>query len=306
MRIVMAGSSGFLGTHLRRRLVAQGHEIVQLVRREPGPGQKRWWPDHGELDPEILSGADAVVNLAGAGVTDRRWTESYKRVLASSRVDPTATLADTIAGLPEHRRPRTMLNASGVHFYGDTGDETVDEGSPPGKGFLPQVCQAWEAAAAPAENAGARVIRLRTGLVLDRSAGFLKPVHLAFRLFAGGRLGNGRQWMPWIALDDWLSAATLLLARADIAGPVNVVGPEPVRNADFSRALGTAMHRPALVPTPTFALRIVLGEFANEALQSLRVLPAVLRRAGFEFRYADLDSALRAALDGDQAKPGGR
>jgi uncharacterized protein (TIGR01777 family) len=190
-----------------------------------------------------------------------------------------------------------MLNASGAHFYGDTGDAVVDEDSPPGEGYFPQLCRAWESAAAPAESAGVRVVRLRTGFVLDRTAGLLKPLHLVFRLFVGGKLGDGRQWMPWIALEDWLSAAIFLLARDDITGPVNVVGPAPARNADFTRALAAAVHRPAIIPTPRFAVRMAIGEFANEALQSLRVLPTVLGRTGFEFRHPDLDSALRAALD---------
>jgi len=297
MRIVMAGSSGFLGTHLRRRLTKDGHEIVQLVRRQPTePDQRRWWPDRGELDPAALEGADAVINLAGAGVEDKRWTESYKDILRSSRVGATATIATALAALPAGERPAVLLNGSAIGFYGDTGDTAVDEQSPSGAGFFPELCRAWEAATTPAEDAGLRVVRLRTGFPLDKSGGLLKPLLLPFRFGVGGKLANGRQWMPWISLADWLSAAAFLLGREDVAGPVNMVGPDPARNADFTKALGKALHRPAIAPVPTLALRILLGEFANEAVASQRVLPGVLNRAGFAYQHRDLDSALRAAL----------
>ena len=288
----MAGASGFLGTRLRQRLVADGHEVVRLVRREPsGPEQRRWWPERGELDPAVLAGSDAVVNLNGSGVEDRRWTESYKRVLRASRLDPTATLARTLASLPAGDRPGTLLNASGIHFYGDRGDDEMDERSPPGRGFFAEMCQAWEAATAPAEDAGVRVVKLRTGLTIDRDSAFMKPFLLQFRLFAGGRLGNGRQWMPWVSMRDWLSA-TMMILSSDIAGPVNMVGPAPVRNAEFTRALAKALHRPALLPVPLFAIRIAIGEFASEALASLRALPGVLTGAGFTWADPSVDSAL--------------
>jgi len=293
----MAGSSGFLGTHLRRRLTKDGHEIVQLVRRQPtGPDQRRWWPERGELDPAALEGADAVINLAGAGVGDKRWTESYKDILRSSRVGPTETIAATLAALSAAERPVVLLNASAIGFYGDTADTAVDERSPSGVGFFPELCRAWEAATTRAEDAGVRVVRLRTGFPLDEGGGLLKPLLIAFRIGVGGKLANGRQWMPWISLVDWLSAVDFLLARDDIAGPVNLVGPDPARNADFTKALGKALHRPAIAPIPTLALRIVLGEFANEAVASQRVLPGVLNRAGFAHQHRDLDSAMRAAL----------
>jgi uncharacterized protein (TIGR01777 family) len=301
MRIVMAGSSGFLGTALRRRLGAGGHEVIQLVRREPSqPGQRRWQPDRHQLDPGVLAGADAVINLAGVGVEDRRWNSTFKELLRSSRVDTTATLADTMAALPAGERPGILLNSSAVGFYGDTGDTAVDEDSPPGEGFLADMCQQWESATASAEKSGVRVVKLRTGLVLDSRGGLLKPLTLIFKLFAGGKLGNGLQWMPWITLHDWTSAAVFLLDR-DIAGPVNVVGPAPARNVDFTRALAKGLHRPAIVPTPKVALRIALGEFGNDAVASQRALPAVLGRHGFEFRDHDLDTAIRVALTQDLA-----
>jgi uncharacterized protein (TIGR01777 family) len=296
MRIVMAGASGFLGTRLRRDLLNGGHDVVQLVRREPsGPDQRRWWPDRGELDPAVLAGADAVINLNGAGVEDRRWTNAYKRVLRSSRIEPTATLATTLAALPAGDRPGTLLNASGIHFYGDRGDDEIDEQSPPGRGFFAEMCQAWEAAAAPAEDAGVRVVKLRTGLTIDRDSAFMKPFLLQFRLFAGGRLGNGRQWMPWVSMRDWLGAATMLLA-SDIAGPVNMVGPAAVRNSEFTRVLAGLLHRPALLPVPMFALKVAIGEFAGEALASLRARPGVLHGAGFTYADRDVASALAWAL----------
>jgi hypothetical protein len=297
MRVVLAGASGFLGSRLRTSLAADGHELVRLVRRPPArPDEHRWDPFTGSLDPEILAGADVVVNLAGAGIGDKRWNDTYKRVLADSRVRPTSTLAAALASLPEPRRPRALLNASAVGFYGDTGDATVDESSPAGGGFLADLCQAWEGATARARQAGVRVVLLRTGLVLDANGGLLRPLTLTTRLYLGGPLAGGRQWMPWIAIADWIRAVRFLMDREEIAGPVNLVGPHPVRNRDFAKALGRVLNRPAPWPIPRIALRVVLGEFANDVLASQRVLPGVLTRAGFTFQHSDLDSALRAAF----------
>jgi uncharacterized protein (TIGR01777 family) len=296
MRIVIAGASGFLGSHLRRRLARDGHEVVQLVRRPPAhDGQRQWWPDRREVDPATMDGADAVVNLAGLGAEDKRWNDKVRAELVASRVDPTATLATAIAGLPASARPGVLVNASAIGYYGHAGDRELDEQSPPGTGFFPDLCDAWEAAAGPAADAGVRVVRLRTGLVLDGGGGLLRPMLLAFRLFAGGPLSTGRQWMSWISMRDWTSAVSFLL-ESTVDGPVNLVGPQPVRNLDFTRALARAVHRPALIPVPMVALRIVLGQFANEAVASLRVRPAVLNQAGFSFADTDIDSALRSAL----------
>jgi uncharacterized protein len=297
MRIVMAGSSGFLGTGLRTKLTADGHDIVQLVRRPPRhDGERRWDPHAGDLDPDVVAGADAVVNLAGAGVEDRRWSQSYKQTLISSRVRPTATLAAAIAGLPADARPRTLMNASAVGFYGDTGDSEVDEESPPGAGFFPDLCRAWESATAQAADAGVRVVLLRSGLVLDARGGLLRPLAIATRLFAGGPMAGGKHWMPWISMVDWVGAAIFLLDRDDVSGPVNLVGPDPVRNAEFAHALGRALHRPAPWPIPKLALRVILGEFADETVANQRVLPGVLNRAGYVFQHPSLDAALRSAL----------
>jgi uncharacterized protein (TIGR01777 family) len=297
MRILVAGGSGFLGRHLIGRLTGDGHDVVGLVRRPPSrPDEIRWDPAAGALEPAVLSGVDAVVNLAGAGVGDHRWTTRYKNLLVSSRVDTTSTLAKAIVAVPADARPRLLLNASAVGWYGDTGERPVDEEAPAGDGFLPDLCRVWEAATRPAEDAGTRVVRIRSGLVLHRDGGMLKPMLLQFRLGAGGKLGSGRQYMPWIALDDWLTAVVFLLARTDVAGPVNVVGPAPVTSAEFAKALGAELHRPSLLPVPAFALRLALGEFSVEALTSSRVLPGVLNRSGFHFAHSTLASALHAAV----------
>jgi uncharacterized protein len=297
MRILLAGASGFLGARLAARLAADGHDLVRLVRRPPrGPDELAWRPSEGQLDPAALDGVAAVVNLAGAGVGDKRWTDRYKELIRSSRVDTTGTLASAIAAREPGDRPRVLLNSSAVGWYGDTGDRPVEEDAPAGDGFLSDVCRVWEAATGPAEEAGVRVVRLRTGLPLHRSGGLLKPMLLPFRLGVAGKLGSGRQWLPWISFADFLSAVVFLLEREDIAGPVNVVGPAPVTNAEFTRALARALHRPAVVPVPAVALRLVLGEFSVEALSSSRVLPGVLSRAGFTYRHPDIHSALHAAL----------
>jgi uncharacterized protein len=297
MRLVIAGASGFLGTWLQPRLRRGGYQVVRLVRREArGADEVSWDPAAGRIDAAALAGAEAVINLAGAGVADRRWTERYKRVLLDSRVQATGTLARAMAKLPAPDRPRTFLTVDGINYYGDTGDRVVDETAPSGDGFLAGLCREWEAATRPAEDAGVRVLHARTGTPLHQSGGYLKPQMLPFRLGLGGKLGHGRQWMPWISLDDWLEATVFLLERDDIAGPVNVVAPEPVRNAEFTKAFGAALHRPTIMPVPGFALRIALGELSVEALASVRAVPGVLLAAGFTYRHADIADALRAAV----------
>ncbi|MEU2662325.1 TIGR01777 family oxidoreductase [Micromonospora sp. NBC_01740] len=297
MRILMAGASGFLGTRLVDRLTAEGHQVTRLVRRPPRTADERQWnPSAAQLDPAVVAEADAVVNLAGAGVGDKRWNDGYRQLIRSSRVDTTTTLAITIAGLPEADRPRTLLNSSAVGWYGNTGDRAVEEDAPAGEGFLADVCRVWEAATRPAEDAGVRVVRLRIGLPLHRDGGLLKPQLLPFRLGIAGRLGSGRQWLPWISMADWLDAARFVLDRDDLVGPVNLVGPAPVTNAEFTRELARQLRRPAIVPIPALALKVVLGGFAHEALTSTRVLPGVLTGAGFTYRHPTLAAALHAAL----------
>jgi uncharacterized protein (TIGR01777 family) len=298
MRVLITGSSGFLGSRLVDRLRGSGHEVVRLVRRAPaGTGEVRWDPAGGTLDPSALAAADAVINLAGAHIGDHRWTERYKKTLLGSRIDATGMLVRTIAAQPADQRPRVLLSSSGVNFYGDSGDRAVDETSPPGAGFLGELSQAWEAAAAPAAEAGVRLVLMRTGLPLGPEGGLLKPLMLPFRLGIGGRLGNGRHWIPWISMPDWLSAVEWLLDRDDVAGPVNLTGPTPVRNSEFTRALARRLHRPALIPIPRPALYVVVGrEFVGETLASLRVLPGVLTERGFRFAHRTVDDGLAAAL----------
>ncbi|MEU5564681.1 TIGR01777 family oxidoreductase [Micromonospora musae] len=297
MRILMAGASGFLGTRLVDRFTADGHQVTRLVRRPARtPDERQWQPSAAQLDPAVVADADAVINLAGAGVGDRRWNDEYRRLLRSSRVDSTTTLAITIAGLPAEDRPKVLLNSSAVGWYGDTGDRAVEEDAPAGEGFLSDLCRVWEAATRPAEDAGVRVVRLRTGLPLHRDGGMLKPQLLPMRLGISGKLGGGRQWWPCLSLADFLSAVTFLLDREEVAGPVNVVGPAPVTNAEFTKELARQLHRPAIMPIPALALKIVLGGFSVEALSSSRVLPGALTRAGFTYRHPDLPSALHSAL----------
>ena len=295
MRILIAGSTGFLGERLVRYLRDAGHEVSRLVRREPRDANEfRWDPAAGTLSPSTVEATDAVINLAGATVI-RPWTKAYKKVLLDSRVDTTRTLATAIAALPGNR-PAILLNASGVDAYGDTGDKPADENTPLAHGFLADMCRTWEAATAPAADAGVRVAFLRTGFPLSRHGGFLRPQVLQFKLFAGGRLASGRQYVPWIGMPDWLGAVEHVLRHDDIAGPVNMVGPDPVRNADFAKALAKALHRPALIPAPGFALKLVLGELGQAMLESKRVLPGVLTKSGYQFKYRTIDEALRQAL----------
>jgi NAD dependent epimerase/dehydratase family enzyme len=314
----MSGGSGFLGSHLVEDLTKDGHQVIRLVRREArGPEEQQWDPGAGQLDPAVLTGIDAVINLSGAPVS-RHWSETYRKTIRDSRVSATTTLARALAeatadaspaseaaaaaargpaglGAPEAKLP-VFISASAIGFYGDTGDTIVDENSPAGSGFLSEVCQAWETACAPATAAGLRVVQLRTGLVLSSSGGVLKPLLPLFRLGMGSRFGSGSQWWPWITLTDWVAAVRFLLDRDDLVGPVNLVGPAPVTNADFTVALGRSLHRPTMLSVPATALRMALGGFEVEVLGSRRVLPGVLTAAGFAFQHRDLDSALTAIL----------
>jgi uncharacterized protein (TIGR01777 family) len=306
MRILLAGASGFLGTRLAERLRAAGHDVTRLVRHPArAADEATWQPSAGQLDQGLVAASEAVINLAGAGVGDKRWNARYKSLIRSSRVDTAGTIAHAIKNLPAADRPRVLLQSSAVGWYGDTGDRAVTEDAPAGSGFLADVCRVWEAAARPAEDAGTRVALLRTGLPLDENGGLLKPQMLPFRLGAGAKLGGGKQWVPWIGLADWLDATQFLLDRDDLAGPVNMVGPEPVTNATFTRALGQRLGRPAVLQVPGIALQIALGEFAHEALRSQRVLPGVLNRAGFTFTQPTVEAALRAAVD-QQSSTAGR
>ncbi|QXG75688.1 TIGR01777 family oxidoreductase [Modestobacter sp. L9-4] len=299
MKIAMTGSSGLIGSALVPLLVADGHEVLRLVRRTPRTADEhRWEPAHRRLPPGLLDDVDVVVNLAGVGVAEHRWTAAHKQAVLSSRVDATTTVSEAFAAsvAADPGRERVLLSASAVGYYGDTGDRVTEESSPAGSDFLSDVCVAWEAATAPAVDAGIRVATLRTGLVLARG-GLLGRLAPLFKLGVGGKLGNGRQYMPWISLVDEVDAIRFLLT-APVSGPVNLTAPTPVTNAEFTAALADVVHRPALLTVPGIALQLVLGEFAKVgALAGQRAVPAALEAAGYQFSVTDLRAALALALD---------
>lgn len=289
-RIVIAGASGLIGTALRRALEERGDAVLSLVRREPdNAGDRSWDPASGSMDSAVLDGVDAVVCLSGAGVGDSRWTPAYKRHLLQSRVDSTGTLARAIAA---SGRPIRLVAGSAVGAYGDRGDEALDEDSSPGEGFLAELVRAWEAAAGPARDSGAPVAHARTGIVLSRTGGAMGRVLPLARLGLAGPLGSGRQFWPWITLVDEVRALMHLIDRPDLVGPVNLVGPTPSRQRDLMQAIGTALHRPAVLPAPAPALRLALGEFASDILGSQRVVGRVLVDSGFAHTHAHLGSAV--------------
>ena len=298
MKVVAAGASGFIGKALVSDLRGHGHQVSTLVRRDPvSESEFQWHPERGELDPMVLAGADAVISLSGAGVADKRWNEAYRQVLVQSRVQPTTTLARALAELPAELRPESFLSASAIGYYGDRGDEALPESAAAGVGFMADLVRRWEAATEPASAAGVRVVTLRTGLVLSRAGGLMKRLIPLFKMGAGGRLGSGRQYQPWITLADEIGAIRHILQTEQLQGPVNLVGPEPVPNAEFSTELARALHRPALLPAPAFGLRLVLGDFADEGvLLSQRVLPEKLTGSGYRFEHADVRSALAWAV----------
>jgi uncharacterized protein (TIGR01777 family) len=299
MKVAVTGSSGLIGTRLVAGLQADGHEVLRLVRRTPRTADEhRWDPQHRRIDPVLLSDVDAVVNLAGTPIRPRRFTAGYKEQLRSSRLDSTVTVSEALAtaAAADPGRRRVLLSASAVGYYGDTGDRPVQEDAPPGSDFLARLCVDWEAATRPAEDAGVRVAHLRTGLVVGRDAMLMRILGLVFRAGLGGRMGSGRQYWPWISLDDEVDAIRFLLT-ADVSGPVNLTGPRPVTNAEFVRRLAAAVHRPAVLPVPGPVLSLALGEFGRSSvLAGQRAVPAVLERAGYRWTHPDLDDALRAAL----------
>ncbi|MBN1771223.1 MAG: TIGR01777 family oxidoreductase [Deltaproteobacteria bacterium] len=295
MRVAVTGASGLIGRALGDSLRADGHSVLRLVRGSPAAADERAWdPAAGRLDAAGLEGLDAVVHLAGESIAQERWTAARRERILRSRVDGTTLLARTLAGL--RRPPRVLLSGSAVGYYGDRGDELLDETAAGGTGFLADVCRAWEAAAEPASAAGVRVVRLRTGVVLSRRGGALPRMLLPFRLLVGGRLGHGRQWVSWIALDDEVGAIRHLLAADDVAGPVNLTAPRPATNAELARAVGRALRRPAALPTPAAALRLAFGKLASVLLDSTRAAPRVLERSGYVFRHPELAAYLQAEL----------
>lgn len=296
MEIVLAGASGLIGTRLRTDLEEAGHRVTRLVRRPPtSPSQHEWHPERGELDTEALRRADAVISLSGAGIADKRWSDGYKKTLVDSRLQPTSLLAATIASLhAEGDGPTTFVSASAVGYYGDTGDTLTTEEGPKGAGFLADLVERWEGATAAASDAGVRVATLRTGLVLSPSGGLMGKVGPLAKLGLAGPLGSGRQYWPWITLADEINAIRFITEHDDLAGPVNVTGPRPVTNREFAAATGRVLRRPEIVPVPAFALRLVLGGFADEGvLIGQRAVPEKLAAAGFVFTHTDVESALR-------------
>jgi uncharacterized protein len=302
MKIAVTGASGLIGSHLVPALRADGHDVIRLVRRTPRTADEhRWDPEHRRIDPTLLTDVDAVVNLAGEPIRPRPWTKAYKDRLLASRLDSTTTISEALvaATAADPTRRRVLVSASGVDYYGNTGDRVIDENEPPGNHFLAELCVRWEAATAPAEEADIRVVLLRTGLVIGRGAMLMQILGLVFRAGLGGRLGSGQQYWPWISLRDEVDAIRFLLT-ADVAGPVNLTAPTPVTNAEFTREFGRAVHRPAVLPVPGFVLSRVLGEFARfSILGGRRAVPSKLTQAGFSFTDTTLDDALRTALAGD-------
>ncbi|MBD9735815.1 TIGR01777 family protein [Streptomyces sp. H28] len=296
-RIAVAGASGLIGGALARSLTSDGHRVVRLVRGTPrGPDQVRWDPEGGSVDAAGLAGCDAVVNLAGAGVGDRRWTPAYKERIRSSRVNGTAALAAAVASLADAERPRVFVNGSAIGYYGETGDREVDESAPAGEGFLPSVCREWEGAAAPAEEAGVRTVFTRTGLVVSRDGGAWGRLFPLFRAGLGGRLGDGRQYWSFVALHDVVAALRHLLETDGLSGPFNVTAPQPATNAEITRVMARVLRRPAVFAVPAPVLRTVLGEMSGDVLGSARVLPKRLTESGFRFAFPDIEGAVRAAL----------
>lgn len=294
MRVVVTGASGLIGSALVPALVTAGHQVVRMVRRPPrAPDERLWAPDQDRLDPAALEDADAVVHLAGESIASGRWTAARRALILESRTRSTRLLA---AALAQSRGPRVLVCASGIGYYGDRGDAILTEANDAGAGFLADVSRAWEAAAEPAVRAGSRVVHVRTGMVLARG-GALGPLVLLYRLGLGGPIGGGRQWMSWIALDDIAAVYRAAIETTDLSGPVNAVAPNPVRQIDFAHALGHALGTPSFVPTPAFAVRLVLGGMADELLLfSQRAIPARLESAGHVFRYPELGPALVAAI----------
>ncbi|MEV7427802.1 TIGR01777 family oxidoreductase [Streptomyces sp. NPDC091212] len=294
MRIAVTGSTGLIGTALVGSLRTDGHEVIRLVRRPARAADEVTWdPERQHIDARALNGTDAVVHLAGAGIAGRRWSEAYKKEIRDSRVLGTATLAEAIASLDAP--PRVLVSGSAIGFYGYTGDRKVDESAPPGDGFLPALCVEWEEAALAAEEAGVRTVFARTGLVVAAKGGAWGRLFPLFRAGLGGRLGDGHQYWSFIALHDEVAALRHLIDTDALEGPVNLTAPHPVTNREVTAAMSQVLHRPALFPVPAAALRLVLGDLAEDVLGSQRVLPTRLLESGFTFAFPTVAEAVRAA-----------
>ncbi len=296
MKFAITGSSGLVGSALVPLLTSGGHEVVRLVRRAPrAKDEVRWDPEAGTIDAAGLEGLDAVVNLSGENIAGARWSEARQALLRSSRLRPTELLARTLAGL--EKKPKVLVSASAIGYYGSRGDAWLTEKDPPADDFLGRLSVEWERAAEPAAKAGIRVVHPRTGIVLSPEGGALGKMLLPFKAGLGGVLGAGAQYMSWIAIDDLLGVLQHLVERADVEGGVNVVAPAPVTNAVFTKTLGRVLGRPTIAPVPAFALRLAFGAMADAALlASARVRPARLEASGYRFRFPELEGALRHVL----------
>ena len=297
MKILISGSHGLVGSALIKSLTANGHEVIRLVRhaRAVGSPEIEWQPDKGLIDKEHLEGLDAVVHLAGENIAEGRWTDEKKRAIRESRVKGTALLSETLATL--HHPPAVFLSASAIGYYGDRGDELLTESSAPGNDFLADVCQQWEKATAPVAEKGIRTVLARFGIILAEHGGALAKMLTPFRMGIGGRVGDGKQWMSWIALDDVAGAIQFMLHDAAVNGPVNFVAPIPVTNAEFTKTLGSVLSRPTFLPVPAFGVRLAFGEMADALLlASQKVEPEVLKSRGFSFTLPRLEFALKHIL----------
>ena len=294
MNVLISGATGFIGSALVPELEAGGHRVTRLSRSQTGPGAIPWDPESGTIDGD-LEGTDAVVNLAGESIAEGRWNPQKKRLILESRVKGTRLLSERLSAL--ETPPGVMVSASAVGYYGDRGDEVLTEESPSGTGFLPEVCREWEAAAEPARRGGIRVVHPRIGVVLSPKGGALGTTLPIFKLGGGGKIGNGNQWLSWVALDDVVGSIVHALTNETVEGPVNVGSPNPMTNAGYTKVLGKVLGRPTVLPLPAPVIRVMLGEVADSLLlASGRMRPAKLEATGYEFRYPQLEGALRHLL----------
>ncbi|MDX6305087.1 MAG: uncharacterized protein QOI77_2056 [Blastocatellia bacterium] len=295
MKVLIAGASGLVGSALIPALEAEGAEVTRLVRTSAGAGEVEWHPNNDQIDATKLEGFDAIINFAGENIAGGRWTDDVKRKIHDSRVNGTHLLSEAIAGLKQ--QPKVFLCASATGIYGDRGDETLDEQSDSGGGFLAGVCREWEQATEPAAAAGVRTVNLRFGPILAREGGMLSKLLTPFKMGMGGKVGSGKQFISWVAIDDVVGAIKLALKDESIRGPLNIVSPRPVTNEEFTKTLGHVLSRPTALSVPAFAARLAFGEMADEMLlTSQRVIPKRLNDAGFEFEYPELEGAFRKYL----------
>jgi uncharacterized protein (TIGR01777 family) len=296
MKIAVTGSHGLIGEALCKHLTGRGHTVARVTRGEGAAnGNIHWNPASASIEKEKLNGIDAVIHLAGENIASHRWTDEQKQKIKESRIKGTRLLAEAICGL--EKKPEVVVSGSAIGFYGDRGNEILTESSKVGSGFLAEVCRDWEDAIAPVAEAGIRVVNARTGVVLSTKAGALSKMLPIFQLGGGGNIGDGKQYMSWISLDDEIKAIEFVLTNANVSGPVNLVAPNPVTNAEFTSALGEVLHRPAFIPLPGFAAKIILGQMADELLlSSQKCRPTKLESAGYKFDYPDLKKALATTL----------